>query len=423
MDRRQSWLTFDRHTHAVHLPQAWSLAADIPCLLLFLIAIFATGFAIAKHSKHRRSYGIQGSSGLLSKGTTSRPSATWQPSTFRLPTPSPYEAWDLNTTKPLPYRPFRYGPTYNVTMGLRNVSFENWIELDNHYPRFYHEKRARITERGHECCRTAPEAYSAAIELLEDLCQYLPARYPSLYQQTATGIRNCWSKEEFDITERPLAEDPMQICARLTQDDLAIMIEKSDGQYYLLAGAILLAGFWRLKDKFGMPLSEIHTSGDVPKFREKLERGMMGFFRRIKPETMYARNNYFLQVDNNLGWSSSIGDEDSDEVSWNTAQKNKSIEHHYFRSERQTLRRLPRTGGVVFTIRTYFHPVTEIAEESYVPGRLASAVRSWGSDVSLYKGKEKYKDVLLEYLDAKHKEQLAAGLKPDEEDQTPAYPW
>ena len=34
------------------------------------------------------------------------------------------------------------------------------------------------------------------------------------------------------------------MCARLVQDDLAIMFEKPDGQYYLLAGAILLAGFW-----------------------------------------------------------------------------------------------------------------------------------------------------------------------------------
>jgi alpha-1,2-mannosyltransferase len=59
-------------------------------------------------------------------------------------------------------------------------------------------------------------------------------------------------------------EDPMEMCARMIQDDLAIMVEKEDGQYYLLAGAILLAGFWRLEDKFGMPLSTIHTSGDVP---------------------------------------------------------------------------------------------------------------------------------------------------------------
>lgn len=36
---------------------------------------------------------------------------------------------------------------------------------------------------------------------------------------------------------------------------------------------------------------------------------------------------------------------------------------------------------------------------------MASAVRSWGDDVSKYKGKERYEGVLLEYLDKKHEEQ------------------
>jgi hypothetical protein len=94
---------------------------------------------------------------------------------------------------------------------------------------------------------------------------------------------NILTRESFNIVERPLVEDPMQMAGRMVQDDLAIMFEREDGQYYLLAGSILLAGFWRLDDKFEMPLSEIHTSGDVPGFKEKLEKGMMNFFRRVQP--------------------------------------------------------------------------------------------------------------------------------------------
>lgn len=352
-----------------------------------------------------------------------RKPGSWEPSSFQQPTPSAYEDWSIESTKPLPYRPFRYGPKYFVTMGLRNVKWEDWIELDNHFPRFHADKTRRIQERGHKCCRTAPEALPAALELLEELRTYLPQRYPTLYQWTEKGIRNLWSGEDLDTTSRPLPEDPMQTCARLVQDDLAIMIERADGQYYLLAGAVLLAGFWRLEDKYGMPLSEIHTSGDVPQFKEKLEKGMMNFFRRLKPEELVARNNYFLQVDDDLAWSHSIGSEDSDGISWNTAEKDRAIEHHFFRSERQTLHRLPKSGGVVFTIRTYFHPVTEVAREDYVPGRLASAVRSWGDDVSRYKGKEKYQGVLLEYLDRMHQEQLDRGLKMEEEDEKRSYPF
>ncbi|PYH51907.1 uncharacterized protein BO96DRAFT_469726 [Aspergillus niger CBS 101883] len=347
----------------------------------------------------------------------------WIPSDFRRPPASPYPDWDVHTTKPIPYRPFRYGPKYFVTMGLRSLKWDEWIELDNHYLKYHADKARRIAERGDKCCKTAPEAWDAAIELLEELTSYLPERYPTMFQKTPTGLTNLITHETFDITRRPLPEDPMTIAARLIQDDLAIMIERPDGEYYLLAGAVLLAGFWRLSDKYGMRLSEIHTSGSVPQYTEKLEKGMMNFFRRLKPEDPVVRNNYFIQVDDSLPWSHSIGSEDSGAVSWSTAQKNKAIENHWFRSERQSLRRLPKTGGVVFTIRTYFEPITGIVEEEYVPGRLASAVRSWGNDVAVYKGRERYGDVLLEFLDRKHQEQVDRGLRVELEDEVRKYPF
>ena len=76
------------------------------------------------------------------------------------------------------------------------------------------------------------------------------------------------------------------------------------------------------------------------RFKEKLEKGMTNFFRRVQPQSPVLRNNYFIQVDDKLAWSESIGSEDATEgVGWFTAEKNKAIEHHYFRSERQSLRR------------------------------------------------------------------------------------
>lgn len=77
----------------------------------------------------------------------------------------------------------------------------------------------------------------------------------------------------------------------------------------------------------------------------------------------------------------------------------------------------------MFTIRTYFHPITEICKEPYVPGRLASAMRSWGDDVSHYKGKAQYADVLLEYLDKMHEKQIMEGLDLEGEDEIRAYPF
>lgn len=153
-------------------------------------------------------------------------------------------------------------------MGLRSMDWDEWIELDNEYLRYHSLKASRLATRGDQCIKTAPRAFDAAVELLEELAAYLTERYPGLFVSTANGgIRNLATDEEFDVKRlerNGVKEDPMALCARLVQDDLAIMMEGEDGQYYLLAGAILLPGFWRLKDKFGMGLSEIHTSGDVP---------------------------------------------------------------------------------------------------------------------------------------------------------------
>lgn len=159
--------------------------------------------------------------------------------------------------------------------------------------RFHADKAKRIIERGSRCCHTDPAAFDGAVELLEEFCAYLPERYPSLYERTLVGMNNLVTGEVFNIIERPLVEDPMQMAARMVQDDLAIMFEKEDGQYYLLAGSILLAGFWRLEDKLGMPLSEIHNSGDVPGFKAKLEKGMMNFFRRVEPNGPVQRVSLF----------------------------------------------------------------------------------------------------------------------------------
>jgi alpha-1,2-mannosyltransferase len=46
---------------------------------------------------------------------------------------------------------------------------------------------------------------------------------------------------------------------------------------------------------------------------------MNNFFRRLTPEKPVLRNNYFIQVDDKLAWSESIGDEDSEGVGWGSA--------------------------------------------------------------------------------------------------------
>ena len=97
-----------------------------------------------------------------------RTPGTWTPLDFKRPPVQPYPSWNVESTKPLPYRPFRYGP-YNITMGIRKMKWDEWIELDDQYPKYHRRKLERIAERGPMLSRTAPEAYHGACELLEEL--------------------------------------------------------------------------------------------------------------------------------------------------------------------------------------------------------------------------------------------------------------
>ncbi|KAK6463224.1 hypothetical protein DFJ63DRAFT_109553 [Scheffersomyces coipomensis] len=338
----------------------------------------------------------------------------WIPDiSFKTPIPEPFKNWDYKLTKPIPYRAFKH--KYNITMGIRSMDWNSWIELDNEWPKYHQDKLDRLAEKGDELHGCSPKAIDASFELLQELKQFLPNRYPTLFKETEVGLDNLQTKESFDFRKGHTKEDQMVIISKLLQDDIAIMIEHEDGNYSLEGGAIILAGFWRLKDKFQLKLNEIHTSGDVPQYQEKLQNGMTKFFQRLTCDKPVVRNNYFIQTDDNLGWSQSIGDENSDVVGWYTAEVAKDVNKLYFRSERQSLRRLPISGAVIFTIRTYFVPIVELCHEPYIPRRLLNGINTWSDDVEEYKGYHKYKDVLLPYLEAMAQEQEANGLPVEEE--------
>lgn len=74
------------------------------------------------------------------------------------------------------------------------------------------------------------------------------------------------------------------------------------------------------------------------------------------------------------------------------------------------MRRLPRSKALLFTVRTYFEPITVIAKEPHIPGRLAEAIRAWNETVSQYKGRSHWEHLLLPYLDKAHEEQVSTRL-------------
>lgn len=130
-----------------------------------------------------------------------------------------------------------------------------------------------------------------------------------------------------------------------------------------------------------------------------------------------------------LAWSSTVSGPEDD---FTPGHGNGATSHEMplvapsnirLRTERQTLRRLPKSGAILFTIRTYMFPVTELAKEIGVPARMASAIRSWPPDVAKYKARELYDNVLLGYLDECARVQVEQGEVGEEDKVTAEYPF
>jgi hypothetical protein len=161
-----------------------------------------------------------------------------------------------------------------------------------------------------------------------------------------------------------------------------------------------------------MSLDHLHFEAKVPHYGAKLQTSMNRFFKNMPVDKLVTRNNFFIQLDDGLHWSPRMGDQSSAEVaSWEKANSTGlTVEEIHFRSERQSLRRLPRSKALMFTIRTYFVPVTELVKEPFVPGRLAEAIRQWDDVVSAYKGRMHWDGILLPYLDEMHEKQKREGV-------------
>ncbi|KAI0721995.1 hypothetical protein C8T65DRAFT_775038 [Cerioporus squamosus] len=406
----------------------------------------------------------------------------WEATRFDYPRVEPGKE-HFSTLKPIPYRPFKWGD-YHVTMGIRGMNWNEWIELDREFPKFHKVTEYRIRTAGDRLVQVKEEqpgvvgsGHAAAREFMYELAEYLSRRHPDVYRVTRHPVsndddENGWYDEgriktitivPFDETHDLDTAEPLKAARMLIQEDFTIMMEGSDGRYYLQAGAVVIAGSWRLEDKMGMPLEEIHTSGNVPQckfsvclYKTKLQMSMDRFFRRLPLDKPVVRNNYAFQVvqepharqpapapgsllavdPDELSWAATMnGNESTSEYvrakhindQWDTAedvapgmrpglQKDTEATEATLRlrTERQTLRRLPRTGAIVFTIRVYQTRVDELVREPGVPGRMASAIRSWPEDVARYKARGAYESI-LPLLDRCHEEQIANGVVSDGE--------
>jgi hypothetical protein len=286
------------------------------------------------------------------------------------------------------YLPMEAG-AYRLSMGLMALKPERWIEIDRHYVRDTAEKARLLRERPEAVFAALPEAAEASRELRDRLVDHLVATFPERFR-LESGILS-----ERETGARHALDDelhPLDLAGRLVQEDLCLMQPGPEG-YRLTAASLCFPTRWRLAEKLGRPMAQIHTP--VPFYAEKLERPVDRFFERLKPDKPVWRLNWSLTDDPALhqptGHSRPDVNGDIDGESAGT--------RIFLRVERQTLLRLPDSGAICFGIRIHQNPLRDLEDEPENAARLAAAVRELPDEVLYYKSVKPFQAPLLAYLD------------------------
>lgn len=284
---------------------------------------------------------------------------------------------------------FDPGP-YRMAMGLVAVDPEELIELDERYPEEMAERRRLLQVRHQDVFAALPGSEAARQEVLDILAELLPRRFPAWFAREGRVLHNRLTGEAWNLDAPP--HDPLEVAGRLVQEDLCLLRLTDDGP--ILDAAILcFPSRWSLAEKLGQPLATIHTR--VPFYGERLARPVDRLMPNLRPGKLAVRLNWGITDDPALyAESRKFRREHNPDVTAANAG-----ERIWLRVERQTLRTLPHSGGVLFGIRTHLYPIARLAADRQVAADLASALRALPEPMALYKSLPPFREALLAYLD------------------------
>jgi dimethylamine monooxygenase subunit A len=259
-------------------------------------------------------------------------------------------------TEPIPYVPLPEADKgYRLAMGLRPLDLANWLEVDPRRRDAELAEKARLLAVARDTVvATRPAGDAAAAELLAEVVDWLAAHHP-----------------ELDRTVDP-DEHPIVAASRLVQEDLCVLV-RSDA-WRLESAGVCFPSRWLLATKIGTTLDEIHSP--IPGYGESLSRPTAGVFERMTPERSFWRLNWTL-----------LDQPDLHQPEPARASVADPVPEWYFRVERQTLRRLPVSGAVIFTIHNYVAALSDMmAAHDGFADRLLAAIDDAPPDMQAYKG-------------------------------------
>ena len=283
------------------------------------------------------------------------------------------------TADPILHTPYD-GSSRPFTIGLKPLDVSQWIEVDRHLPAYLDEKAHLASAVPDKVIVSQASSLETQIELRDTLANHVASHFPDVYQRVGDVITIKHAGRAVDLNSADFP--PIHIAASLVQEDLVLMTKGNDG-WQLAAASVCFPSAWMLQEKFGKPMHEIHKP--VPGFGEGTRNAELiaRMFDKLSPAQPVIRWNWSLYGDDRLHHPAS---DNGMKRRFGDAIEPSNIK---LRLERQTLRKLPMTGGLVFTIRIHIDPLEALeshAEGPALAASIAAQVLAFSPEEISYKG-------------------------------------
>lgn len=285
-------------------------------------------------------------------------------------------------------------------MGLSNIAAEEWLLVESSYQQRTDHKLAYLAnpEMRKHMVLCSPEGVEALKECYDTITHFMCTRYPMCFVPKGDTIHNKIRDERIPLRST-MVKDPELLCeylARVVEEDVLLLLPNAAGEYKLRAGVMGFAAGFAPSSMFNNTLDQIH--GAVPRYRTKLQKPMARFFDRVKVGMFVNRFNWNVQPHNKLTYFGSGKNEEKDGRSQVLEASQLDFNREVFlRSERQCLTRLPHSGAVVFTTRTYTTPLSVVKGEG-AGERLIRALEGMPEDVATYKGRPRIQNAVVDFM-------------------------
>ncbi len=316
---------------------------------------------------------------------------------------------------PVLSEPLKYFPVsrndFEFKAGLARLDLNSdeprqyFFQLDKQWPAYRKEKLTARAERLQKyVCQDNlnPEIRAqASAFIIVQLCHH----YPSLFQlqrDTLQASLNCVLSGEtlvFDdqlelfAVENSAAAPPYQdnldaLCCQIQED---ISISEMGGQRDRISYLHLcLPNYWAAEDKIGRSFIDAHRP--VPAM-EKINTQASSLMKTLCQKGPFERFTWGITSDTRLNHHPQAP-ADQPQDSW--LGRHAGANEYFLRIERQAMMGFSKVTGLLFSIRTYHRPFSDLNGDER--RRLARSIQSMPPEVLEYKGLKQSKENILALL-------------------------